>query len=105
MALLTAVFGAGVAELAEGDRVAAGFREDVAAVAEGVCPFAQPGAGRAEFPSPEFPGGGDHGPVVAVASQSGDVLGGPQRAVGQPWGVESLGGVFGGPRGTWAPAF
>src|SRR5215471_3242419 len=79
--LLFAVFGAGAAELAEGDGVAAGLGEEVAAVAEGVCPFAQPGPGRGKFPSAELPGGGDHGPVVAVAPQGGDVLGGPQWPV------------------------
>src|SRR5215469_18315693 len=67
--LASTVFGAGAAELAEGDGVAAGFGEEVAAVAEGVCPFAQPGPGGGEFPAAEFPRGGDHVPVVAVAAQ------------------------------------
>ena len=42
VALEAAVFGAGAAELAEGDRVAAGFGEEVAAVAEHVRPQPQP---------------------------------------------------------------
>src|SRR5215831_11003287 len=92
--LTYAVFGAGAAELAEGDGVAAGFGEEVAAVAEGVCPFAQPGPGRGEFASAELPGGGDHGLVVAVASQGGDVLGGPQWPGREAGGVEGFGGVF-----------
>jgi hypothetical protein len=55
VALLFAVFGAGTAELAEGDGVAAGFGEKVAAVAEGVGPFAQPGPGRSELPAARVP--------------------------------------------------
>src|SRR5690349_20445200 len=93
--LALAVFGSGVAELPEGDRVAAGFSEEVAAVAESMCPFAQPGPGWGEFSAAEFPGGGDHRPVVAVAPECGDVLGGPQRLLGQTRGVEGFGGVFG----------
>jgi hypothetical protein len=37
------VLGTGAAELAEGDGVAAGFGEEVAAVPEHVCPFAEAG--------------------------------------------------------------
>jgi len=42
VAELAAVFAAGGAELAEGDRVGAGFGEAVPAVAEGVRPLTQP---------------------------------------------------------------
>ena len=45
VALLAAVFSTGAAELAEGDRVAAGFGKEVAAVAEHVRPLAEPGPG------------------------------------------------------------
>lgn len=40
VALLAAVLGAGTAQLAEGNRVAAGFGEEVAAVTEHVCQLA-----------------------------------------------------------------
>jgi hypothetical protein len=40
------VVGAGAAELAEGDGVAAGFGEEVAAIAEHLCPFTQASPGR-----------------------------------------------------------
>jgi myo-inositol-1(or 4)-monophosphatase len=92
MALAFAVLGAGAAELPEGDGVAAGFGEEVAAVAEGVGPFAQPGPGRGEPPAPQLPRGGDHRPVVGIAAQGGDVLGGPQRP-GREAGTREL---------TWA---
>src|ERR1035438_8180703 len=61
VALGAAVLGAGGAELAEGDGVAAGFGEEVAAVAEHVRPFAQPGRGQAggePAPAQLPPGGG-----------------------------------------------
>src|SRR6266568_5229415 len=58
-----AVVGACGAELAEGDRVAAGFGQGVAAVAEHVCPGPEPMlAGRVA--AAKLPGGGDHPPVV-----------------------------------------
>jgi len=68
MMLAPAMFGAGAAQLAEGYGVAAGFGEEVAAVAEGMGPFAQPGPGRGELPSAEFPGGGDHGPASPAST-------------------------------------
>ena len=43
VALLAAVFGAGAAQDSEGGGVAAGFGEEVAAVAEHVRPPAEPG--------------------------------------------------------------
>ena len=51
-----AVVGAGGAELAEGDRVAAGFGEEVAAVAEHVRPL--PSRGSPSRPCAELPRGG-----------------------------------------------
>ncbi|MDQ2874242.1 MAG: hypothetical protein M3Y33_05290 [Actinomycetota bacterium] len=88
VALLVAVEGAGGAELAEGDGVAAGFGEEVAAVAEHVAPTAQPCPGRGEASAAEFPGGGDHLPVVARAAQLVEVEAGAQRPVGDAGGVE-----------------
>ena len=47
----------------EGDRVAAGFGQEVAAVAEHVRPLAEPWLA-GYLPLTQIPGGGDHGPVV-----------------------------------------
>src|SRR5262249_13307540 len=60
-----AVVGAGRAELAEGDGIAAGFGQGMPAVAEHVRPGPVPVA--------ELPGGGDHAPVVGRAAQPVDV--------------------------------
>src|SRR6266568_3592135 len=67
--LAAAMFGASGAELAEGDGIAAGLGEEVAAVAEHVRPLAQPGPGRGEPAAAELPGGGDHLGVVTRAAQ------------------------------------
>src|SRR5579875_3036666 len=70
--LLAPVVGAGLAELAEGDRVAAGFGQEVAAVAEHVRPGTEPLAAGAASAA-ELPGGGDHLPVVGRAAQLADL--------------------------------
>ena len=76
------VVGAGFAELAEGDRVAAGFGQEVAAVAEHVRPGPEPFLpGRAL--AAELPGGGDHPLVVGRAAQVLDVDLVPQPLGGQ----------------------
>ena len=82
-----AVVGAGGAELAEGDGVAAGFGEEVAAVAEHVRPGPEPGA--------ELPGGGDQPPVVGGAAQPVEVGLAAYPVRGQAGGGQGLGGVLG----------
>ena len=87
-----AVVGACGAELAEGDGVAAGFGQEVAAVAEHVRPGPEPGgvAGAAELP-----GGGDQRPVVGRAAKLVDVGLAADAQAGQAGGGEGLGGVLG----------
>src|SRR5215469_10045103 len=63
VALGAAVAGACGAELAEGDRVAAGFGQEVAAVAEHMRPLPEPRVAGC-LPRAQLPGGSDHGPVV-----------------------------------------
>jgi hypothetical protein len=69
--LLSAVFGAGAAQGGEAGGVAAGFREEVAAVAEHVSPSAEPsfavGGGLLEG----LPGAGGLGQAGAVAGERG----------------------------------
>src|SRR5262245_32432644 len=98
VALGAAVVLAVAAEAAEGGGVGAGFGEEVAAVAECMGPFAQPGpcgdeAAVTEFPggaaypggdvvaAAEFPRGGDHLLVVPVAAQVRQVTRGAQGTV------------------------
>jgi hypothetical protein len=64
------VVGAGFAELAEGDGVAAGFGQEVAAVAEHVRPGLAAGGGPG---AAELPGGGDHPAIVGGAAQVPEV--------------------------------
>ena len=92
--LLTAVLGTGLAKLAEGDGVAAGFGEEVAAVAEHVCSLPEPGVTGLAFAA-ELPRGDDHLPVVGRAAKAGDLDRVPDTGVGQPWSGEGLGGVLG----------
>ena len=94
VAQVAAVFAACGAELAEGDRVGAGFGQAVPAVAQGVCPFAQPGV-PGGMAGGQVPGGGHHLPVVAVAAQGGDGVAAGQPPVGQAGGGEALGDVLG----------
>jgi len=92
MPLLAAVVGAGFAELAEGDGVAAGFGQEVAAVAEHVRPGPAPGSGPG---GTELPGGGDHPPVVGRAAQVAEVAIAAEPLGGQAGRGEGFGGVLG----------
>jgi hypothetical protein len=65
-----AVVGASLAELAEGDGVAAGFSEGMTAEAEHVSVRPEP---RIVSDAAELPRGGDHRPVVGRAAQLADV--------------------------------
>src|SRR5262245_14530352 len=87
VALGAAVAGAGGAKLAEGDRVAAGFGQEVAAVAEHVRPLPEPCVAGC-LPRAQVPGGGDHGPVVARAAQAGDLGCVPDPGVGHAGSVQ-----------------
>src|SRR6266498_5757500 len=92
--LLLAVLGAGAAELAEGDRIAAGFGQEVTAPSQGVGASAEPvvasGTGRGELP-----GGGHHLLVMPGAAQAVDLGAEPQRPGGQAGCFQGLGGVLG----------
>ena len=88
-----AVVGAGFAELAEGDGVAAGFGKEVAAVAEHVRPLPEPGVTGLALAA-ELPGGGDHPPVVRGAAQVLDVDQVSQPLIGQAGDGQGLGGVL-----------
>ena len=77
------MFGAGAADLAEGDGVAAGFGEEVAAVAEHVRPQPQPRIARG-LRGAELPRGGDHALVVGGAAQRADRGGVRIRVSGRP---------------------
>src|SRR5207248_7494100 len=74
--LRAAVLAAGRAELAEGEAVAAGLGQEVAAETEHVRPLAQLLAARRRAAEP--PGGRDHLPVVRRAGQRLDVSGVPE---------------------------
>ena len=87
-----AVVGASFAELAEGNGVAAGFGQEVPAVAEHVRPGPATGSGPG---AAELPGGGDEPPVVGGAAQVLDVTVLAEPLGGQAGGGEGLGGVLG----------
>ena len=88
------VVGAGGAELSEGDGVAAGLGQEVAAVAEHVRPLPGPGGGRG-LGAAELPGTGDHLLVVAGAVDAVQVGQGAQGPGGDAGGVQGVGGVLG----------
>src|SRR5215472_16566888 len=88
------VVGAGAAELAEGDRVAAGFGQEVAAITEHVRPGPEPCLPGAALAA-ELPGGGDHPLVVGLAAQVLDVGLVLQPVRGQTGDGQGLGGVLG----------
>src|SRR6266498_1042358 len=94
VALATTVVDTGTAELAEGSGVAAGFGEEVAAVAEHVGPLAEPWFGGC-VPGAELPRGGDHLLVVGRAAQCGDLEFGTDAGAGQARHVEGLSNVLG----------
>ena len=94
VAFSAAVLGAGAAELAEGDRVAAGFGEEVAAIAEHVRPGPEPWLPGGPFAA-ELPGGGDHLLLVVRAAQVIDIDLVPEPLGGQAGNGESLRGVLG----------
>ena len=94
VALLAAVVGAGGAEFAEGDGVAARFGQEVAAVAEHVGPLPKPPFAGPAFAA-ELPGGGDHLLVVRRAAQRPDLDQVPQPLGGDAGGGQGLGRVLG----------
>ena len=85
MALALAVLEPLGAQAAEGDGVAAGLGEEVAAEAEAVRPLGEP----------EVPGGLDHPPVVRVAAQRPQVALVADAGGREALDLQGLGGVLG----------
>ena len=92
--LSAAVRAAGSTQGAEGDGVAAGFCQEVAAAAEHVRPAAEPRiAGRVL--AAELPGGGDHPLEMRGTAQGAQVKVGADARIGQAGHGQRFGGVLG----------